>query len=136
MMRFLFILLGLAFGMIESPLTWAQELSVKALPPSVVKTIPQCGDTAVDAVATKQIVVTFSKDMQDGNFAFTQRTPESFPKTNGKPRFLKDKRTCVLDVNLEPQKTYVIGLNSEKFKGFMDTNGNSAIPYLLVFETK
>ncbi len=40
----------------------AQEVSVESMPPSVVKTVPACGDTKVPAT-TKQIMVTFSKDM-------------------------------------------------------------------------
>jgi RNA polymerase sigma-70 factor (ECF subfamily) len=41
-----------------------------------------------------------------------------------------------LPVKLEPGKTYVIWLNSQKFGNFKDTDGKSAVPYLLVFETK
>ena len=45
------------------------------------------------------------------------------------------KRTCVLPVKLEPGKTYAIWLNSQKFGNFKDTDGRSAVPYLLVFRT-
>jgi hypothetical protein len=38
-------------------------------------------------------------------------------------------------VKLEPRKTYAIWLNSGNFGNFKDTSGNSAVPYLLVFET-
>jgi hypothetical protein len=50
--------------------------------------------------------------------------------------YMEDKRTCVMPVKLEPGKTYVIWINSQKFNYFKDTQNNSAIPYLLVFETK
>ena len=48
----------------------------------------------------------------------------------------KDKRTCAFQVKLEPGKTYAIWLNSEKFGNFKDADGRSAVPYLLVFQTK
>jgi hypothetical protein len=38
-------------------------------------------------------------------------------------------------VKLEPGKTYVIWLNSQKFRNFKDKDGQPAVPYLLVFET-
>ena len=116
-------------------LAWGQEPSVKSMPPSVVKTVPQSGDTSVDAATTKQIAVTFSKDMMDGTWSWAQLSPETFPKMDGQPRY-QDKRTCVIEVALEPAKTYVIWVNSDKHKNFKDTDGNSAIPYLLVFQTK
>ena len=55
---------------------------------------------------------------------------------DGKPKYLADKRTCVLPVKLEPGKTYAIWVNSEKLGNFKDTDGRSAVPYLLVFKTK
>lgn len=110
--------------------------SIKSLPPSVVKTVPECGNINVDAATTTQIKVTFSKDMMDGSWSWTQLSDETFPQIIGKPRYLDDKKTCVVDVKLQPEKTYVIWLNSEKLRNFKDTDGNSAVPYLLVFQTK
>ena len=114
----------------------AQEPSIKSLPPSVIKTVPECGSTDVDAMATTHIKVTFSKDMMDGSWSWSQISAESFPKIIGKPRYLDDKKTCVVDVKLLPRKTYVTWLNSRKLGNFKDPDGNSAVPYLLVFETK
>ena len=42
----------------------------------------------------------------------------------------------MVDVKLQPKKTYVIWLNSQKSGNFNDADGKSAVPYLLVFETK
>lgn len=39
-------------------------------------------------------------------------------------------------MKLKPGKTYAIWLNSKNFGNFKDTDGHSAVPYLLVFETK
>jgi len=113
----------------------AQEISVELLPPSVIKTLPTCGDAKVPATTT-QIKVTFSKEMIDGSWSFTQISGDSFPEIVGQPKYLADKRTCVLTVKLKPKKTYVLWLNSQKFQNFKDASGNSAVPYLLVFQTR
>ena len=114
----------------------AEEPSVKSLPASVIKTVPESGNTNVDATATTQIKVTFSKGMMDGSWSWSQISDETFPQLIGKPRYLDDKKTCVVDVKLQPKKTYVIWLNSQKFGNFKDADGKSAVPYLLVFQTK
>jgi hypothetical protein len=110
--------------------------SVRTSPPVVVSTEPMAGATDVDAAVVTEIKVTFSKDMQNGNWAFAQMSKESFPQTTGKPRYLDYKRTCVLPVKLEPGRTYVIALNKRPFDSFMDTDHRKAMEYLLVFETK
>jgi RNA polymerase sigma-70 factor (ECF subfamily) len=113
-----------------------EEVTVKTMPPSVVKTIPQAGDTAVDP-ATKEIQVTFSKDMlTDRMWAVVQTSKKTFPTIEGKIHYLDDKRTCVVPVKLEPGKTYVLWFNRAQFNSFRDTDNNPAVPYLLVFQTK
>ena len=130
-------MLATVMGLVFASTAWAQNaISIETLPPSVIKTQPTCGDAEVDASITKQISVTFSKDMLDGNWSWTQVSDESFPKLVGSPRYSADKRTCVVDVELQPNKTYVIWLNSKKFGNFKDTGKQSAVPYLLVFKTK
>jgi len=121
---------------VATGLAWGQEVSVKALPPSVVKTVPESGDKNVDAAATTQIKVTFSKEMTDGSWSWSQMSKDSFPLMVGNPKYLDDKKTCVINVKLEPKKTYVIWINSQKFMGFKDADGKPAIPYLLVFQTR
>lgn len=111
-------------------------VTVKEMPPVVVRTVPQSGDTEVDADKIKEIRVTFSKDMMDKSWSWTQISNETFPKTDGEVHYDKDRRTCVLPVKLEAGKTYVLWLNSARFGNFKDADGNSAVPYLLVFETK
>lgn len=114
----------------------AEKPSVKTLPPVVVRTTPLSGDMQVDAAAVKEIRVTYSKDMTDGSWSWSQLSDDTFPKIDGKPHYEVDKRTCVLPVKLEPGRTYVIWLNSDKFGNFKDAGGQSAVPYLLAFETK
>jgi hypothetical protein len=113
----------------------ADDVTLEAVPPVVVKTVPEAGAAEVDAKLT-EIKVTFSKDMRDGSWSWSPLSKESFPKLDGKPKFLADKRTCVLLVKLEPGKTYAMWVNSEKFGNFKDADGRSAVPYLLVFRTK
>ena len=113
----------------------AQDVSVATMPPVVVSTVPESGSKDVPA-STTEIRVTFSKDMADGSWSWSQVSDATFPKINGKPRYLADKRTCVLPVKLEPGRTYVSWLNSQKFTDFKDTDGRSAVPYLLIFQTR
>src|SRR5262245_33484178 len=115
----------------------ADEVTLESVPPVVVKTVPQAGSADVDPKLT-EIKVTFSKEMEDGSWSWATVSEESFPKVDDKIKikYLADKRTCVLPVKLEPGKTYAIWINSEKFENFKDTDGRSAIPYLLVFKTK
>ena len=111
------------------------EITVETMPPSVVKTVPQAGGTDVDP-SLKEITVAFSKDMlTDRMWAVCQISKETFPKTGTNIHYLKDKRTCVVPVELEPEKTYVLWFNRGKFNSFRDTRNNPAVPYLLVFRT-
>jgi len=110
--------------------------SVEAMPPSVVSTIPQSGDTAVDP-GLKEIRVTFSKDMiTEQMWSVCQISDDSFPEFDGDIRYLGDKRSCVIPVKLEPGKTYVLWFNMTQFTNFHDTGNRPAIPYQLVFETR
>jgi RNA polymerase sigma-70 factor (ECF subfamily) len=113
----------------------ADDVTLQSVPPVVVKTIPEAGTGDVDPGLT-EIKVTFSKGMQDGSWSWVTVSKETFPTVDGKPRYVADKRTCVLPVKLEAGKTYAIWLNSEKFGNFKDPDGHPAVPYLLVFQTK
>lgn len=114
----------------------AKELSVKSMPPSVVKTVPQCGATDVDP-ALKEITATFSKDMiTDRMWSICQISKESFPESGGQIHYKADKRTVVMPVKLQPGKTYVLWFNRAQFNSFRDTQNNPSVPYQLVFETK
>ena len=118
---------------------WAQdakEISLKTMPPSVVKTVPQAGATAVDP-ALKEITVTFSKDMMTNRmWAVCQISKETYPKTADQIHYLSDQRTCVVPVKLEPGKTYVLWFNRGQYNSFRDTENNPSVPYLLVFATR
>jgi hypothetical protein len=42
----------------------------------------------------------------------------------------------VLPVRLRPGQVYAIWLNSDYHQDFKDRGGKSAVPYLLIFETR
>src|ERR1700693_3461350 len=76
---------------------WAQtarQYSIKTMPPSVIKTVPQAGATEVDP-GLKEVTVTFSKDMIDGNWSIPTTTPkENFTddeESGAKTYYLLDK---------------------------------------------
>ena len=134
MKRVAVIFVTLVGGIIGSAAR-ADDVTLESVPPVVVKTVPEAGAGEVDPNLT-EIKVTFSKDMKDGSWSWVTLSKDSYPKEDGKPKYLEDKRTCVLPVKLEPGKTYAIWVNSEKFGNFKDPAGRSAVPYLLVFKTK
>ena len=103
--------------------------------PKVVSTVPENGAAAVDP-GLAEIRVTFSKSMKDKSWSFCKSTEGEFPTMSGEPRYLADQRTCVLPVRLEPDRTYAVSFNSAKFGSFQDTDGRSAITYLLRFKTR
>ncbi len=80
-----------------------------------IKTLAR--DTAVDP-STAEIRVTFSKQMTDGNWSWSTASPDTNPQAIGTPRYLDDKRTCMLPVELEGGRTYAFWINSDKFKNF------------------
>ena len=134
-MKHLAVVLVVLVGGLVGATVRADDITLESVPPVVVKTVPEAGAAEVDPKLA-EIKVTFSKDMQDGSWSWATISQESFPKVDGKPKCLADKRTCVLPIKLEPGKTYAIWVNSEKFDNFKDTDGRSAVPYLLVFKTK
>jgi len=136
MKYFAIIPLALLLAVVGDASAQSTEHSVDSMPPSVVKTVPQAGDTTVDP-ALKEIRVTFSKDMiTDRMWSFCQISKETFPKSDGKIHYLADKRTCVMPVKLKPGKTYVLWINKAQFNSFRDTSNNPSVPYLLVFKTR
>jgi len=112
-----------------------EEITLETARPVVIKSAPEAGAEGVDP-GTTQISVTFSKQMQGGTWSWCVLSKESYPGTSEAPKYLEDKRTCVLPVKLQPGRTYAVWINSEKFYEFKDTKGQPAVPYLLVFRTR
>ena len=136
MLRVMMILLVVMFAMNVGIVQAENNISVNTMPPVVVKTLPQAGDTSVDP-SIKEIRVTFSKDMMTQEmWSWVIVSKESFPQIVGDVGYLNDNRTCVAPVKLEAGKTYAIWFNSMKYNAFRDKNNNPAVPYLLVFQTR
>jgi len=131
---FLLLVVTIAADCLAGEIT--NNVSLDTLPPSVVRTVPLCGDDAVDP-SLSEISVTFSKDMKVTGHCWSWCSVQesSFPVLSGDTEYLKDNRTCVLHVALEPEKTYAIWINVDQFQSFQDTEGHPAVPYLLVFRT-
>ncbi len=123
------------FVLAACEICYGQAATIESAPPVVVKTVPEAGAKDVDP-SLAEIKVTFSKDMADGSWTWSTAWKDSTPQSPDKPRYLADKRTCVLPVKLESGKTYGFWLNSEKFHNFKDDGGRPAVPYLLMFKTK
>lgn len=113
----------------------AEEITLDSVRPVVIKSVPEAGSATVDP-STTEIRVTFSKEMQPGVWSWGMIDKESYPGTSDAPKYLDDKRTCVLPVKLQPGKTYAVWINTEKLHNFKDVKGQIAVPYLLVFKTR
>jgi len=109
-------------------------LNLENQTPVVVATAPESGAKNVDP-AIQEIRVIFNKEMMDKSWSWVQIAPENFPDLLGEPYYLDDKKTCILKVRLEPDKTYIIWLNTQRYTNFKDNEGRPANPYLLMFET-
>jgi len=109
--------------------------TLESMPPVVVKTVPEAGSKDV-APGEFEIKVTFSKEMTDQSWSWSTAWQNSDPESIGKPQYSADHKTCTLKVKLEPGKTYGWWLNSQRFTGFKDKQGRSAVPYLLTFRVK
>jgi hypothetical protein len=129
----LLAVLTLAAGRVTAQTT--ATATVDSVAPVVVKTVPEAGAKDVTA-GVVELKVTFSKEMADGSWSWSDAWKGSSPEVVGKPHYEADGKTCVIKVKLEPGKTYGYWINSQNFKNFKDHQGRSAIPYLLVFQTK
>ena len=103
-------------------------------PPVVVSTVPRSGASDVDPALT-ELRVTFSKPMHYGSWSWVKLDDATFPEMMGDPRYLSDRRTCVLPVKLQPGRVYATWINMDSLQDFQDEAGQPAVPYLLVFET-
>jgi Bacterial Ig-like domain len=113
-----------------------RDLKMLADLPAVVLSVePKLGAADVDP-AVREIRVTFSRPMADKSWSWVTFDANAFPKVEGQVHYEKDKRTCVMPVKLEPGKSYVMGINAERFRNFRDVDGQPALPYIVAFRTR
>jgi beta-lactamase regulating signal transducer with metallopeptidase domain len=105
-----------------------------AAPPTIVATSPAVGATEVDPALT-EITVTFNQDM-GGGFSWTGGGPEYPPTRKDSKIQWRDKRTCVLPVNLEAGHYYRVGINSTSHQNFRSATGAAALPSAIFFTTQ
>lgn len=103
--------------------------------PYVVNTFPENGSQDVDP-SVNELSVTFNEAMMDGNWSWAYTKISEFPTMRGDPHYTENYTTNILPVKLEPNKEYVIWLNSEKFQNFKDRSGNPLVPFKLAFKTR
>lgn len=91
-------------------------------PPKVVSLEPGNG-AEVDAATTTRLVVAFDRPMDRDGHSFCGGGA-TFPKLKARPRWEND-RTVVLEVELQPDREYRIGINCP---GAMNTRGQDGVP--------
>lgn len=122
-------------GVQANPPSAVQSPELATLAPVVVETFPMSGARDV-APGRTELRVRFSKEMMDESWSWSTAWEGSTPESAGQPTYDESHRTCSLTVDLEPGRTYAYWLNSQKFSGFQDTQGQPAVPYLLIFQTR
>ncbi len=106
-----------------------------SLPPVIVETQPVSGQRDV-ASGVVEIRARFNQEMADQSWSWSTAWTGSDAEVVEAPHYDAARRTCILKVRLAPGKTYAYWLNSEKFQNFKARTGQSAVPYLLIFQTR
>lgn len=104
-------------------------------PPRVIQTAPLNGSQDVDP-SLRELSVTFNEEMMDGNWSWVYEDKALFPRIVGQAYYTDHGTVNRLPVKLEPNKEYVIWINSSKFRNYKDKSGNSAIPFRFTFKTR
>jgi hypothetical protein len=108
------------------------SVNLFAVPPKVIKMVPENGDTNVKPGPTK-IRILFDQDMNTGGMSITGGG-EKFPDIVGKPHWI-GKRTIGFNAKLLPNHEYVFSINSPSHHNFKNTKGESAEIYPVWFKT-
>ena len=101
--------------------------------PQITSCSPARGATDVSP-SLKEITVTFDRDMEEG-MSWTGGGPEFPTVPEGKRGYWRDKRTCVLPVQLESGHRYRVGINSTSHRNFRSSAGVPALTSSIWFTT-
>jgi hypothetical protein len=104
-------------------------------PPRVVSTFPQNGSQDVDP-SIKEISVTFNEEMMDGNWSWAYDDINKFPQIVGQAYYNDNNTKNIVPVKLEPNKEYVIWINSTSYQNFKNKKGTPVVPFRFTFKTK
>jgi hypothetical protein len=100
--------------------------------PKVVATYPADGDYVPPSIA--ELRVSYDHRMM-ASWSFATHGEKAFPQVLGAPSLSPDHITISLPIRLEPNRTYVVWLNTETYKNFKSEDGEAAEPYRLTFHT-
>ena len=100
--------------------------------PKVVATYPADGAKVPPSIA--ELRVSYDHRMM-ASWSFATRGEKAFPEVLGSPSLSPDHITISLPIRLEPNRTYVVWLNTERYKNFKSEDGEAAEPYRLTFHT-
>ena len=100
--------------------------------PKVVSTFPAQGAKVPPSLA--ELKVSFDHRMAE-SWSFVTGGEKAFPEIWANPSLSDDHITVTLPVRLYPGRTYVVWLNSDRYKNFKSEEGVPAEPYRLTFST-
>jgi beta-lactamase regulating signal transducer with metallopeptidase domain len=112
----------------------SEDLKRQISPPTIVSSSPAKGATDVVPGLT-EITVTFDQDM-GGGMSWTGGGPEYPPVPEGQKAQWRDKRTCVLPVQLQAGRFYRVGINSMSYLNFASAHGIAVEPSAIYFTTQ
>ena len=115
----------------------AVKLPPAAATPLVLRMLPANGDEDVDP-NTPFLMVRFNQKM-DGGMSWCQSNPDTFPKPDNEykgAKWLEMYTVNLIPVRLEPNKTYVIGLNRRPFVGFKSDASGKPLPAYFTYTFK
>ncbi|MGD2085373.1 MAG: DUF4932 domain-containing protein [Candidatus Aminicenantes bacterium] len=102
--------------------------------PKIVSMIPANGTTGVNP-NLQSITINFDRPMRDHSWSIVGGGSH-FPQINGKPHYHSNRMILSIPVKLKPGWNYEFWLNSEKYQGFVSTQGVPLVPVRVRFKTR
>lgn len=103
-------------------------------PPRVVASNPASG--AIIRPGPFLLTVTFDRPMLDGDYAFVQISPETFPRCEPRPQLSSNARTFTLRCTAQAGRNYEVWFNRPPYMAFKSLSGTPAQPHQLRFRVK
>ena len=100
--------------------------------PRVVSTFPEHGSKVPPSVA--ELKVSYDHRMA-ASWSFASGGEKLLPEVSGQPCRSDDHITITLPIRLEPNHSYVVWLNTDRYKNFKSEDGAPAEPFRLTFST-
>ena len=110
----------------------AQSSGPAPSPPRVVATYPHDGARVPPSIA--ELKVSYDHRMAE-SWSFATGGEKAFPQVLGAASLSPDHITITLPIRLEPNHSYVVWLNTARYRNFKSEDGEAAEPYRLTFHT-